>query len=235
MFKQNITFIIFLTFLLGNVNAQEINQLDANGKRHGVWKKNFDGTNQLRYEGQFDHGKEVGLFKFYKLIKKKSVLTATKSFDENTNIADVTFFASNGKEISKGKMNGKVYIGEWQYFHNKNGGLMTKEFYNDNGQLHGEKLVFYDNGKIAEQINYVNGKKEGVSTWLSLKGVKLKEFMYENDQLHGVSKYYSGNGDLLVEGRYKRDKKTGVWKYYKNGKLVDEKDFTYVSKNPKKQ
>lgn len=235
MIKQNITFIIFLTFLLGNVNAQEINQLDANGKRHGTWKKNFDGTKQIRYQGQFEHGKEVGLFKFFKLIKKKSVLTATKKFNPNNDIAEVTFLTSKGKVISKGNMNGKLYVGEWQYFHNKTGTLMTKEFYNNQGLLDGEKLVYYENGKVAEQINYVNGKREGLSTWLSLKGVKLKEFMYENDELHGTSKYYSGSGDLLIEGRYKRDKKTGIWKYYKNGKLVDEKNFTYVSKNPKKQ
>lgn len=235
MIKQKAIFIIFLTFTLGIINAQEINKFDTNGKRHGVWKKNFEGTKQVRYEGEFIHGKEVGLFKFYKFIKKKSVLTATKKFNPNNNIAEVTFLSSSGKIISKGKMNGKLYVGEWQYFHNKKGSLMTKELYNNKGELNGEKLVFYDNGKIAEQIIYVNGKREGLSTWFSLKGIKLKEFMYESDQLHGISRYYCANGDLLIEGRYKRDKKTGIWKYYKNGELIDEKDFTYISKNPKKQ
>ena len=83
------------------VYAQDINQFDENGKRHGVWKKNFEGTKQLRYEGQFDHGKEVGEFKFYKLVKKKSVLTATKLFDLDGS-AYVKFLASTGKIVYPG-------------------------------------------------------------------------------------------------------------------------------------
>ena len=43
--------------------SQDINQFDAEGKRHGVWKKNFEGTDQLRYEGEFDHGKEIDWLK----------------------------------------------------------------------------------------------------------------------------------------------------------------------------
>ena len=68
MIKQKIYFVIILTLVLTNVNAQSINQFDANGERHGLWKKNFEGTDQPRYEGTFDHGKEVGIFKFYKLV-----------------------------------------------------------------------------------------------------------------------------------------------------------------------
>lgn len=228
--------LVLILLMLVNITFAQNNQFDANGKRHGKWSKNFKGTKQKRYEGEFNHGKEVGLFKFYKLIKGKSSLTATKQFNTDNNIADVTFFTSAGKVISKGKMKGKTYIGKWEYFHNKKeNAVMTVENYNDSGELHGKKIVYYDNGKVAEEINYVNGKIEGVSNWYSLKGVKLKAFTYENNQLHGSAKYYSGKGDLIIEGQYKRDKKTGVWKYYKNGKLVDEKDFTYIPKYKKKQ
>ena len=88
MIKQNIKFIILLTFATIFCGAQEsLNQFDANGKRHGVWKKTFEGTNVLRYEGEFHHGKEIGLFKFYKNIRKQAVLTATKQFNKNDNSA----------------------------------------------------------------------------------------------------------------------------------------------------
>ena len=62
------------------------------GERHGVWKKNFDNTDQPRYEGEFKHGKEIGRFKFYKLIDNKSVLSATKEFNANDDMANVKFF-----------------------------------------------------------------------------------------------------------------------------------------------
>ena len=210
--------------------AQEINQLDANGERDGIWQKNFENTNQPRYEGTFKNGKEIGTFKFYKLVEKKSVLSATKEFNENDNIALVKFYSSTGKLISQGDMNGQAFIGKWMYYHNKTDAVMSTENYNDKGELHGEKLVYYENGQVAEKSNYINGKQEGLSIWYSEKAVVLKEFLYENDELHGLSKYYDNKGQLIAEGSYKRGQKHGVWKYYTDGKLTEEKDFTIHSK-----
>lgn len=229
--------LVFILLFLTNINvfAQEINQFDTNGERNGVWKKNFENTNQPRYEGEFKHGKEIGVFKFYKLVDKKSVLSATKEFNENDHKANVKFFSSTGKLISEGQMDGKAFIGKWIYYHNKINAVMSTETYNDKGQLDGEKLVYYENGQIAEKSNYVNGKQEGLSTWYSEDGVVLKEFLYENNELHGMSKYYDNKGQLIAEGAYKKGQKHGIWKYYTDGKLTDEKDFTPKSKNQKKQ
>ena len=224
---------LFLCLLLPTLLiAQSVNQLDSNGKRHGVWKKKFDKTNVTRYEGTFNHGKETGLFKFYKNINKKAVLTATKQFNENNNVAEVTFYASNGKVISKGNMNGKKYIGEWTYFHNKNNQIMTLEHYNSLGQLEGESLVYYLNGQVAEKRNYVDNNLDGLATWYYENAQEMKHYTYKNNLLHGQAKFYDKNGVLTIEGQYKNDKKDGVWKYYKNGKLNEEKDFTQYSKNP---
>jgi len=216
--------------------AQEaINQFDANGKRHGIWKKNFDKTKQPRYEGQFDHGKEIGTFKFYRLKSKKSVLSATKEFNADNAISLVKFYASTGKLISEGTMNGKLYIGKWTYYHNKTKAVMSTENYNDSGELNGEKLVFYKTGQIAERASYVNGEIEGISYWYTEKGIVIKEFNYEGDVLNGWSKYYDNEGVIQAEGTYRNGKKHGIWKYYTNGKLSKETDFTIRSKNPKKQ
>ena len=229
------TLLIILFFISPIISAQNINQLDTNGKRHGIWKKNFEGTNEVRYEGEFSHGKEIGLFKFYKYLNKKSVLTATKQFNENNNIADVKFLSSRGKTISEGKMNGKLYVGKWIYYHNNSTNIMTNETYNDEGKLQGKRFVYYEHGQIAEEANYINGSEEGVSNWYSKNGNIVKAFIYENNELHGLAKYYDEEGIMLVEGSYKRGKKTGVWKYYTNGILVKKKDFTYVPKYKKKQ
>ena len=226
---------VFLFFISSSISTQDINQLDANGKRHGIWKKTFEGTNQLRYQGEFSHGKEIGLFKFYKLIKKKSVLTATKQFNKNDNTAEVKFLSSRGKVISEGEMNGKLHVGKWNYYHNNSNVIMTRETYDNEGRLQGKRIVYYDNGLLAEEVNYEEGSIEGVSKWYSLKGVVLKEFVYKNNELHDLAKYYNGKGEILVEGSYKRGKKTGIWKYYKEGELVEEKNLTYRPKYKKKQ
>jgi len=216
------------------VSAQDINQVDANGERQGVWRKNFDKTKVLRYEGEFSHGKEIGLFKFYKNINGKAVLTATRQFNESNNIAEVKFYSSTGKIISEGNMNGKTYVGAWKYYQKRNNQLLTLENYNDNGLLDGERLIYYANGQVSQKEFYTGGKLTGISTWYSEEGVPIKEFTYVNDELHGLSKYYDGKGELIVEGNYKRGKKEKIWKYYENGKLVEEKNFTREPKFKKK-
>ena len=235
MIKQNFFLLFFLTCILTNVNSQSINQLDQNGQRHGLWKKDFDNTTEPRYEGTFDHGKEVGVFKFYKLVDGKSKLSATREFIPNSSKINVKFFSSKGKLISEGMMNDKIFIGKWSYFHNKTDGIMMIEHYNDVGVLDGEKLVYYDNGQIAEKSTYVNGQLDGISTWYTTAGNILKVFTYKNGILHGIAKYYNQEGQLLAEGNYRNDKKHGIWTYYENGVKTEEKDYTVYSKNPKKQ
>ena len=232
-FLKSLSILFLFTTIL--VSAQDINQFDSNGKRHGVWKKNFEGTKQVRNQGEFVHGKEVGEFKFYKLVKKKSLLTAIKQFNDKDNSAYVKFLSSNGKVISEGKMLGKLYVDKWTYYHKNSSKIMTLENYNENGVLNGDRIVYYKDGQIAEEANFINGSLEGVSKWYSRKGVEIKAFLYENNELHGLAKYHSEEGEILAEGPYKRGKKTGVWKYYNNGKLVKKKDFTYKPKFVKKQ
>lgn len=215
--------------------SQEINQMDSDGLRQGIWKKNFNGTKSLRYEGQFQHGKEVGLFKFYKYLDEQSVLSATKKFNDSNSIAEVRFYSSKGKLISEGSMNGKKYIGTWKYYHKNSDTIMRIEQYDNEGFQQGELLVYYENGKLAERSNYKNGKMEGESVWFNEKGIKIKEFVYRNNELDGPSKYYTNKGLLIIEGNYRNGKKHGIWNYYEKGELIKEKDFTSYSKNPYKK
>ncbi|NNC50061.1 MAG: toxin-antitoxin system YwqK family antitoxin [Flaviramulus sp.] len=231
---KTLTGILFFLISVTILGAQNINQFDANGNRHGIWKKNFEDSKVIRYEGEFYHGKEIGLFKFYKNIKSKPILSATKEFNETNNISEVKFLASNGKVISEGQMDGKTFIGTWKYYQKGSNGILTLEEYDNNGKLVGERLVYYPNGEIAERQNYNQGVLNGNSIWYSDKGVVLKEFNYVNDELHGEAKFYNPKGELIVEGFYKRGKKDNIWKYYKNGNLIEKKDFTYKPKYIKK-
>ncbi|WP_194768384.1 toxin-antitoxin system YwqK family antitoxin [Tamlana sp. I1] len=226
--------IIMILLISSFVFAQDINQFDAEGKRHGIWKKNFEDTNILRYEGEFNHGKEIGLFKFYINYKNQAVLSATKLFNDTDSTADVKFLASNGSVISEGQMNGKNYIGTWKYYQQNSKNLLSTETYNSNGELIGERLVYYPSGQIAEKQNYSDGKLEGPAYSYSVKNVILKQYFYVNGELHGEAKFYNPEGVLLSEGVYKRGQKEGVWKFYENGKLVNEKNFSYRPQSKKK-
>jgi antitoxin component YwqK of YwqJK toxin-antitoxin module len=224
-------FVLITLLFSALMTAQDINQFDDYGKRHGIWKKYFDDTTVLRYEGEFNHGKEIGLFKYYKNIDKQASLTATKQFNLEDNKAYVTFFASTGKVISEGLMNGKIYIGVWKYYQRRNDKLLTLENYDEQGNLDGDRFVYYENGQVAEKQFYKHGQLEGPSYWYSEKNIVLKEFHYVNGVLHGAAKFYSPKGELIIEGQYKNGKKHGIWKYYEKGALTEEKDFTYKPKN----
>ncbi len=215
--------------------AQTFNKYDADGKRDGKWKKNFEGTQVVRYEGTFQNGKEIGVFKFYKNVKGKAVLSATREFNPNKNTAKVTFLASNGNIISEGMMRDKIYIGDWKYYHSNGKQIMTLEHYNEEGLLEGTKYIYYLSGQIAEQALYKNGKLHGKTTGYAENGAIIKEHQYKMGELHGEAKFYDEAGALVVEGVYRNDQKHGIWKYYENGTLKEEKDFTPKSNNPYKK
>ncbi len=209
--------------LLTNVFYAQINQYHEDGTRHGLWQKKYDGTEQLRYSGTFDHGKEVGDFKFYtKGFPNKP--SAIKSFSDNGNKAEVKYYSQKGKLISKGILIDKKREGKWEYYHNTNAKLMMIENY-DNDLLIGERLSYYDNGQVSEKVTFINGKKEGKELIYTLKGILYKVFNYKNGLLEGENKYYNGKGELIIEGNYKANKKNGIWKYYENGKLIREKRY----------
>lgn len=222
---MKLLFLIFFGIFLNlpNLLAQELNQVDADGNRHGLWQKKFPGTDQLRYEGTFEHGKEVGTFKFYCEDCKKTPMVV-QEFKANSSISEVKYYTVKGKLVSEGKLDGKERVGEWLFYPKNSTKVMSREFYK-NGKLDGLKTTYYLNQAVTEEITYVNGLKEGPNNYYSPEGVLLKKLQYRNDLLVGPAFYYDAGGNLSIEGNYKNDKKHGLWKYYKNGKVVLEEIY----------
>ncbi len=208
--------------------SQEFNAMDADGKRHGQWKKTYENSTQVRYEGTFDHGKEVGVFKFYKPTSGKQP-TAIKRFSKTSNTVQVQYFTARGAVISEGTMIGKERVGVWKYYHNGSKKVMMTEMYTA-GKLDGEQLTYFKNGQLTEKTTYIAGKREGKRILYSDKGTIIKEYSYVNDQLHGPTKFFDTQGVLKIEGNYKKNRKDGVWNYYEAGKLKEQKLFPLQKK-----
>ncbi|WP_034259530.1 toxin-antitoxin system YwqK family antitoxin [Aequorivita capsosiphonis] len=224
MKKLSLLFFFGIVFCCVDAHSQsDINQMDAQGERHGAWQKTYPGSKQVRYEGTFEHGKEVGEFKFY-CADCKDKPSVIKIFNDKDAIADVKYFTAKGKLVSEGKMKAKDRIGEWVYYHKNANEVMTREYY-ENGKLHGKVTTYYPNGKITEETDYKNGIKEGEDNYYSPDGVLLKKLLYKNDELHGEATYFDAFGNVIIEGYYKNGKKYGLWKYYKDGKLILEETF----------
>ncbi|RTY95329.1 toxin-antitoxin system YwqK family antitoxin [Flavobacterium sp. GT3R68] len=218
------TFLLFISlFGFASFAQTEFNKLDENGDKHGLWKGVYEVSQRPRYEGTFNHGKEIGVFKYYDDTKAQSVL-ATREFNPKDNSAYTIFFNQNSNKVSEGKVVNKLHEGEWKYFHESSKIIMTLENYKK-GKLEGIKKIYFPNGKIAEETGYKNGIKEGVYKKYTETGIVLEDALYKNGQFHGQAVYKDPEGKVVAKGLYKDGKKVGVWEFYENGKLTGKDNF----------
>jgi antitoxin component YwqK of YwqJK toxin-antitoxin module len=213
---------LFLGFFLGAVvvfSQEKINQLDANGNKTGIWKKDYP-NGRIRYQGQFEADKEVGIFKYYSVVSSDYPILI-KTYSKDTNIATAEFFTEKGVLQSKGEMKGKDRIGKWIYFHTDGKTVLSEENY-ENGFLNGESKIFFKTGQLTEIKHYKNGKLDGNSKRYSEEGILLDDLNYKNGILEGQATFYDIKGNIIYTGMYENDEKVGEWKYYKDGKPAEE-------------
>lgn len=228
MKKHHINFIVLsaVMFFSQNILAQtEFNKLDLNGKKHGLWKGVFEESKRPRYEGTFDHGKEVGIFSFYDDTKAKSII-ATREFNAKDNSAYTIFYDQNKNKVSEGKVVNKLFEGQWKYYHQASKNIMTMENYSK-GKLDGLRTVFYISGKVAEEINYKNNLKNGFYKKYTEKGVVLEESIFKNNIYNGLAIFSDANGNIVSKGQFVNGKKSGVWQFFEKGKLVKETNMSF--------
>ena len=209
----------------------DTNKTDEKGQKHGLWKGVYAESKRPRYEGTFEHGKEVGTFTFFDDTKAKSVI-ATREFNPKDQSAYTIFYNQKKNKVSEGREVNKLPEGEWKYYHENLPQLMTTENYKA-GKLHGKRTVFYRSGNVAEEAHYVDGIKHGPYKKLTEKGVILEETNYKNGQFDGPTVYKDPLGNVVAKGVYTNGKKTGKWEFYENGKLVSKDNMDKV-KNRKK-
>lgn len=218
MFLRSIIFGVCLIYGWQGISQTErINRLDNNGKRHGEWKKYFDDSDQVRYEGVFEHGKEIDTFKFYKPEQEKPA--AIKVFNRKNDSVDMKFFDHKGRLESEGIIVDENREKTWKYYRkgNLDQPIMTEEY--QNGKLHGWKITYYSDGKPTEKTHYKQGLKDGELLIYGQNGQLLQKYNYKNDKLHGNSKIFNAEGNINSEGAYKQGLRDGEWRFYSEGKL----------------
>lgn len=134
--------------------------------------------------------------------------------------------------MSEGKEVNRLYEGEWKYYHMESKEIMTTENY-IKGKLNGVRKVFYKNGKVAEEITYKNGIKNGSYKNILKKVIFLKIQIIKMINLTPAI-YRNGLGQLVSSGQFKDGKKSGMWKYYENGKFVKEENPNKVKRQKSK-
>ncbi len=232
-FTSTLIFIIIALISTNFSSAQtEINQLDENDERHGVWKKYYT-NKRIRYQGTFNHGKEQGVFKYYSAAQS-DYPNVIKEFNTNNTTAQVSFYDNNGLLLSSGKMNGKERVGKWQFYHEDGKTIMSEENYSS-GKLDGDYKTFYKSGKPTEVANYKNGELDSVYRKYSIKGHLYQHFNYKNGKLNGKVVYYNRKtGELTTKGEFKNNVRVGTWENYVDGELISTEQPNLKKERPKK-
>ena len=230
-YKKGIFVLFFLNVFC--IQAQNnYNKLDEKGKKHGLWKGIFEDTKNPKYEGTFEHGKEVGVFTFFDNTKTKIVL-ATREFNPTDNSALTVFFDKNKNKVSEGKVLNKLHEGQWKYYHKASKSIMATENYSK-GKLEGLRSVFYPSGKIAEEMIYVNNLKNGFYKRYTETGILIEESNYKNNLYDGLAIFRDAeDGTVVSKGKFVNGKKSGIWQFFEKGKMIKEVNMSYPQNSSK--
>jgi antitoxin component YwqK of YwqJK toxin-antitoxin module len=188
-------------------NKGLLNQTDANGLKQGSWKKVYS-NGKTAYEVNFVNGKPVGEFKrFY----QSGNIYVLLNYNESGENASAKFYSETGELISEGNYKGKNKEGLWKYY-DKTILSRSEEFKGDS--LWGKQIVYYPDGKVYDEKNFVNGLENG--PWLKFyeNGQAKLKTMVVNGKLEGAMLRYFSNGSMEVKGLYKNDLAEGDWTYY---------------------
>lgn len=202
--------------------AQDFNKTDRKGRRQGNWR-DYYANGQLRYEGSFKNDKCKGTFRYY---DEQGKLKATNEFDKSGEKALNKTYAPNGRVVATGFYQNQKKEGEWKYFDANSGQLLMVED-NKDGKVDGwSRLYNPNNGKLAEETQFVNGKPQGQCKKYSDTGVLIMECQYRNGLLDGPTKTYYSSQALKEEGQYTKGEKSGVWKTYnEDGDVILEEAY----------
>lgn len=216
-------FTIFQLSLLSNTYAQEgLNQLDQDQKKHGKWVKKHAGGEEIEFEGVFEHGVPVGVFKRY---STKGKIESILNYRDHGQIAFVEHFHPNGKILARGKYQTQEKDSVWNFYSDegqlirsanfkrgklvgiekkfyRNGNLKELAFYNQESVLDSIHEEYYENGNPMSVQNLVNGKPEGAFKIYYNNKVYRTIGNYKNGRKHGSWKYYSPRLKLEKEEKY---------------------------------
>lgn len=177
----------------------QINQTDAQGRKHGEWIKKYENSTVAKYKGQFEHGEPVGKFVyFYPSNKVKTIVI----HDEDSDRAEAYFYHENKELLAFGIYRGQKKDSVWTHYR-PTGHLSFKETY-ENGELNGLKTTYY-----------------GPETTPGEGVLVLSKTMYKDGRAHGEMIKYFPDGKVQVRGRYKEGAFDGQLKrYHPNGAVM---------------
>lgn len=213
MFKPLALFLLFVSFFVSQINAQNLKNKE--GRRTGKWifYKSGSSKNLKVEEGIFVDGRKEGQWINYFEDGKAPKLKG--SYSNNRPDGDFIRFYENGAVKEKGSFSKENYKGQY--------------------------LRYHSNGKIAYVGNYNNsGEETGLIQFHYENGNLELEYTVKNKMLTGILNRYFENGNLQSSITFSTNGKISSTKTFDQKKTVvktlnpvDKSDAVPNLKNPK--
>lgn len=210
-----------------------------NGLEEGVWKGYYH-HGKLDYTGTYLSGNHDSTWTYY-FSNGEIASTANYRNDERNGIS--RYFAPDGTPLLEKFFVHDNLVGyrdislstksmQWKQFtgnasitiHYGDGKKAYEEVYN-NGVLSGAKRIYYPNGSLYSEINYVLGDYHGDYRIYYANGKVMEKGTFKLDELNGAVEKYNEDGTLHLVEHYVMGLKNGKSTLYEQGRKKMEFEF----------
>jgi len=193
MCKKALSLFIILVFTITTVAASQsiansndpnnINQVDADGKRQGFWRISGPVKNKPEYpegkiyeEGQYVDSKKTGVWK--RFWPNGNMLSEIE-YKANRPMGAYKIYQKDGSIEEHGNWEYNTNTGNYKRYH-ENGNVAQEFHFSENGTRNGEQKYFHENGKLAVKVNVQNGKEQGTMQRYHKNGDLKAELVYND-------------------------------------------------------
>ncbi|NNC83206.1 MAG: hypothetical protein HKN79_06485 [Flavobacteriales bacterium] len=210
--------------------AQEMNVMDEAGRKQGPWKKYYEESTSVFYEGSFKDDQPVDTFTyFYRDGSIKGLMVYLSS----ELVEATTYYPKSGQVMAMGRYIDQKKDSTWKYY--TQAGILSSVEQYERGAKEGEEFVYFENGEIAESTTHKDGLRNGPWQQKYDNGQVKVSGTFINDELEGPINYFFDNGAKEIIGKFKDGLREGTWMYfnsdgsvryqavYRSGEIVKER------------
>ena len=183
------------------------------GSDDGLYQEFYPNGHVMRTFNE-EAGKRQGLSEYY---APDSTWMYSVVYRDNE-ICTVSYFDNLGKLHSDERID-TTSKGIVCYYKN---GKVAARIPIENGIFNGKYAIYYPNGQLLREINYVNDYREGLTKHCYENGSIHELTNWQNGSKDGNYALYFSNGKKAIEGKYHAGKKYGKWLFFnETGKLIE--------------
>ncbi len=208
MKKQFWLTLIFVILSLCVAWAQEINQVDAQGRKQGKWIQTTPQGITV-YEGEFKDDQPVGVLKrFY----DDGTLKAEMNYRPSGEVyAKLYYFGRGQVMMAEGRYLDQKKDSVWRSY-DEVGKLKGVDTY-VNDKRNGRSVIYHPNGAVSEETTYVDDERHGTWKQFYPSGTLMASGTFENGERVGEYLKNYPNGNMWVKGQYINGFKESTWLY----------------------